>query len=274
MSEKSPPNLSAWVSENSPPHFCVCEWVRTHLLIFVCVCEWELTSRFECVCVSVSSPPDFSVWVSENSPPDLSVCVWVRENSPPHLCLWVRERTHLPSALPSNHTLDNLLANRILDGRTDRHTRFSAETLNPDTPKRIPITLSDTLTLRDTLTLSDTHYTEWYPLRTHPRRYPLHWVIFITDTPKRTPFTLNDTHYTEWYPLQTHPRGYPLHWMIPITLSDFSSHWQFSQPTQEFTHYTEGPCFPHKQTAHWVIPMTLRDIPDTEWYPLPWVSSQ
>jgi len=28
------------------------------------------------------------------------------------------------------------------------------KTLNPDTPKRIPITLSDTLTLRDT------HYTE------------------------------------------------------------------------------------------------------------------
>jgi hypothetical protein len=168
----------------------------------------------------------------------------VRENSPPHLCLWVRERTHLPSALPSNHMSDNLLANRILDGwtdgQTDGHTRFNAETLNLDTPKRIPITLSDTLTLRDTPTLSDTHYIEWYPLRTHPRGYPLHSVI---------PITLSD---------------------IDI-LSDFSSHWQFSQPTQEFTHYTEGPCFPHKQTGHWVIPITLRDTPDTEWYPLPWV---
>ncbi len=43
----------------------------------------------------------------------------------------------------------------------DGHTRFSAETLNPDTPKRIPITLSDTHyghTQEDTLTLSDTHY--------------------------------------------------------------------------------------------------------------------
>ncbi len=93
----------------------------------------------------------------------MNVCVWMSENSPSHLCLWVRERTHLPFALPSNHMLDNLLANRILDGRTD-----------PDTPKRIPITLSDTLTLKDTLTLSDTHYTEWYPLQTHPRGYPLH----------------------------------------------------------------------------------------------------
>jgi hypothetical protein len=44
--------------------------------------------------------------------------------------------------------------------------------------------------------------------------------------------------------------------MIPIKLSDtdtmseFSSHGQFSQPIQEFTHYTEGPCFLHKQTGH------------------------
>ncbi len=74
-------------------------------------------------------------------------------------------------------------------------------------------------------------------------------MIPITDTPKRIPITLSDTD----------------------TLSDFSSHWQFSQPTQEFSHYTEGPCFPHKQTGHWVIPMTLRDTLDTEWYPLPWV---
>jgi len=194
----------------------VCVWVRTHLLILVCVCEWKLTSRFECV-----SEWELTFWFE-------CVCVWVGENSPPHLCLWVRERTHLPSALPSNHTSDNLLANRILDGRTDiqtyEHTRFSAETLN--TPKRIPITLSDTLTLRDTLTLSDTHYTEWYPL---------HWVI---------PITLSDTHYyTEWYRypewfflsltvLTTHPRVYPLHWgtlfssQINRTLSD--------------THDTEG----------------------------------
>ncbi len=140
-------HLLIWVSEWVRNHLLIWvrEWVRTHLLILVCVCEWELTSRFQCVCVSVSSPPDFSVWVSENSPPDLSVCVWVRENWPPHLCLWVSERTHLPSALPSNHMSDNLLANRILDGQTDGHTRFSAETLNP----------------KPGHTQEDTHYTEW-----------------------------------------------------------------------------------------------------------------
>jgi hypothetical protein len=197
------------------------------------------------------------------------VCVWVRENSPPHLCLWVRERPHLPSALPSNHISDNLLINRILDGRTDGHTRFSAQTLNPDTPKRIPwqwgIPITDT-PKRIPITLCDTHYTERYPLWTHPRGYPLHCVIPITDTPKKIPITPSDTHYghtqedthyTDWYPLRTHPRGYP----YP----------EFSEPTQEFTHYTEGPYFPHKQTGHWVIPMTPRDTPDTEWYPLPWV---
>ncbi len=130
-----------------------------------------------------------------------------------------------------------------MDGQTDEHTRFSAETLNPDTPKKIPITLNDTLTLRDT------HYTEWYPLQTHPKEYPLHWMIPITDTPKWIPITLSDTG----------------------TLSDFSSHREFSQPTQEFTPYTEGPCFPHEQTGHGTIPMTLRETPDPEWYPLPWV---
>jgi hypothetical protein len=154
------------------------------------------------------------------------VCVWVRENSPPHLCLWVWERTHLPSALSSNHTSNNLLANRILDGWTD-----------PDTPKRIPITLSDTLTLRDTLTLNDTHYghtqkdthyTEWYPLWTHPRGYPLHWVIPIPwvsfplidrshNPPKSLPITLRDPIFLTNKP---DTKWYPLHWGIPLTLSD------------------------------------------------------
>ncbi len=63
----------------------------------------------------------------------------------------------------SFHNPPESLANRMLDGRTDRQTDThdlvqKPYTLNPDTPKRIPITLSDTLTLRDTLTLSDTHY--------------------------------------------------------------------------------------------------------------------
>jgi hypothetical protein len=134
----------------------------------------------------------------------MCVCVWVRENSPPHLCLWVRERTH-PSALPSNHTSDNLLANSILDGRTNGHTRFNAETLNPK-PEH---------------TQEDTHYTEWYQypkwfflaltvLTTHPRVYPLHWGTLFSSQTNRT---LSDTHDTE---------GYPWHWVIPITLSSSS----------------------------------------------------
>ncbi len=72
------------------------------------------------------------------------------------------------------------------------------------------------------------------------------------DTPKRIPITPSDTHYghtqedthyTEWYP-------YP----------------EFSEPIQEFTHYTEGPCFPHKQIGHWVIPLTLNDTHYPEFY--------
>ncbi len=43
------------------------------------------------------------------------------------------------------------------NGQTNEHTRFSAETLNPDTPKRIPITLSDT---HYEHTQEDTHYIE------------------------------------------------------------------------------------------------------------------
>jgi hypothetical protein len=124
--------------------------------------------------------------------------------------VWERELTSLPPFRPIT---------RRTNGRTDGHTRFSAETLNPDTPKRIPITLSDTLTLRET------HYTEWYPLRTHPRGYPLHWVIPIP-----------------WV-LRTHPRVHPLHWG---TL--FSSQ---TDRTLSDTHDTEGYLW------HWVIPNTL-----------------
>ncbi len=182
----------------------VCVWVRTHLLILMCVCEWEFTSRFQCV-----SEWELTFWFE-------CVCVWVGKNSPPHLCLWVRERTHLPSALPSNHTSDNLLTNRILDGRTDRqtdgHTRFSAETLNPK-PEH---------------TQEDTHYTEWYPLLHWV--IPIPWVIFpLTDSshnpPKSLPITLRDPVFltnkpdTEWY---------PWHWGIPLTLSD--THYPEFQP--------------------------------------------
>jgi hypothetical protein len=144
----------------------------------------------------------------------MCVCAWVRENSPSHLCLWVRERTHLPFAVLSNHTSDNLLTNRILDGWTD-----------PNTPKRIPITLSDTLTLRDTEWYPNI---EWYPLRTHPRGYPLHWVIPIpwvsfplTDSshnpPKSLPITLRDPVFLTNKP---DTKWYPLHSRIPLTLSD------------------------------------------------------
>jgi hypothetical protein len=84
-------HLLIWVSEWVKNHLLIWvrEWVRTHLLILVCVCEWELTSRFQCVCVSVSSPLDFNVWVSENSPPDLSVCVCVCEWERIHLLIFV-----------------------------------------------------------------------------------------------------------------------------------------------------------------------------------------
>jgi hypothetical protein len=103
----------------------------------------------------------------------------------------------------------------------------------------------------------------WYTTRTHPRGYPLHWVIPIMDTPKRIPITLSetltlsDTHYTEWYRypewlflspkvLTTHPRVYPLHWG---TL--FSSQ---TNQTLSDTHHTE-----------WFF-LTLSDTHHTEWF--------
>ncbi len=198
-------------------------------------CKWTWVSEWLCV---------LSVFVCEWERTHLLICVYE----------WERELTSLPPFRPIT---------RRTNGRTDGHTRFSAETLNPkprhtqedthytewypdiegypdtewyplhwvipitDTPKRIPITLSDTLTFRDTLTLSDTHYghtqedthyTEWYPhpewfflsltvLRTHPRVHPLHWGTLFSSQTNRT---LSDTHDTE---------GYPWHWVIPITLS-------------------------------------------------------
>jgi hypothetical protein len=127
-----------------------------------------------------------SVWVSENSPPDL---IWV--------CVCESERTHLPFALLFNQT-----SNKSSQSDERTHT----ETLNPDTPKKIPITLSDT---------PDTEwyrYPEWFflslrVLTTHPRVYPWHWRTLVSS---QTNWTLSDTHYTE---------GYPWHWVIPITLS-------------------------------------------------------
>jgi hypothetical protein len=96
-------------------------------------------------------------------------------------------------------------------------------------------------------------------------------MIPITDTPKKIPITLSDTHYRHTQKDTHYTEWYPSHWVIPTPWVIFSSHRQFSQPTLEFTHYTEGPCFPPKQTGHRVIPVTLRDTRDTEWYPLPWV---
>jgi hypothetical protein len=113
----------------------------------------------------------------------------VRRNSPPHLCLWVRERTHLPSTLSSNHTSNNFLGNRILDGQTNR--RMDTHT-NP----------------KPGHTQEDTHYTDWYPhpdwfflsqtvLTTHPRVHPLHQgTLFFPQTNR----TLSDTPNTEGYP--------------------------------------------------------------------------
>ncbi len=123
------------------------------------------------------------------------VCDWERTHLLICVYEWERELTSLPPFRPITRWTNP-------DRHMDRHTRFSAETLNPK---------------------------------------PGH--------------TQEDTHDTEWYPLRTHPRGYPITMSDTDTLSDFSSHWQFSQPTQEFTHYIEGPCFPHKQTGHWGIPL-------------------
>ncbi len=124
------------------------------------------------------------------------------------VCVSERELTSLPPFHPIKRRTN--LANRISDRRTDTHR-------NP----------------KPGHTQKDTHYTEWYPLRTHPRRYPFHWVIpwhwvifHLTKSshnpPKSLPMTPRDPGFltnkpnTEWY---------PLHWGIPLTLS--------------YTHYPE-----------------------------------
>jgi hypothetical protein len=122
-------------------------------------------------------------------------------------------------------------------------------------------------------TQEDTHYSEWYP---DTEGYPLHWVIPITDTPKRIPITLSDTltlsdtHYTEWYRypewlflspkvLTTHPRVYPLHWG---TL--FSSQ---TNQTLSDTHHTEWFFLTRSDTHHteWFF-LTRSDTHHTEWF--------
>ncbi len=84
-----------------------------------------------------------------------------------------------------------------------------------DTPKRIPITLSDTHYRH---TQEDTHLHRVIPWHWV---IPIPWVIFpLTESshnpPKSLPMTLRDLGFltnkpdTEWY---------PLHWGIPLTLS-------------------------------------------------------
>ncbi len=117
---------------------------------------------------------------------------WEWERTHLLICVyeWERELTSLPPFRPITRRT-NLLANRILDGRTDGHTRFSAETLNP----------------KPGHTQEDTHYTEWYRypewfflsltvLTTHPRVYPLHWGTLFSSQTNRT---LSDTHYPEFF---------------------------------------------------------------------------
>jgi hypothetical protein len=151
------------------------------------------------------------------------------------VCVSERELTSLSSFRPikCRTNLVNRISDERTDGRTDTHT-------NPK-PRH---------------TQENTHYTEWYPntewypLRTHPRGYPLHWVIHwylvifpLTESshnpPKSLPMTQRDSGFVtnkpdiEWYPLHgripltlsyTHylefqSIGYPWHWVIPITLS-------------------------------------------------------
>jgi hypothetical protein len=173
------------------------------------------------------------------------VCVWEWKRTHLLICVyeWERELT----SLPSNHTSDNLLANRILDERTDgsmdrwTHT-ISAETLNP----------------KPGHTQEDTHYTEWYP---DIEGYP-------------------ETHYTEWYPLRTHPRGYPLHWVIPIPWvlrthpRVYPSHWgtpvssQTNRPmTPRDTPDTEG--YP----SPWVSANRIPDGRTDGWKPLSFLAN-
>jgi hypothetical protein len=138
-------------------------------------CKWTWVSEWLCV---------LSVFVCEWQRTHLLICVYE----------WERELTSLPPFRPIT---------RRTNERTDGHTRFSAETLNPK-PRH---------------TQEDTHYTEWYPhpewfflsltvLRTHPRVHPLHWGTLFSSQTNRT---LSDTHDNE---------GYPWHWVIPMTLRD------------------------------------------------------
>jgi len=121
-----------------------------------------------------------------------------------------------------------------------------------DTPKRIPITLSDTLTL------SDTHYTEWYRypewlflspkvLTTHPRVYPLHWgTLFSSQTNQ----TLSDTHHTAWFFL---------------TLSD--THWTEFQPIGYRTDgRTHTDSFIYRDVPVYVITMYVSDVQRAAFY--------
>jgi hypothetical protein len=116
---------------------------------------------------------------------------------------------------------------------------------------------------------------EWYPLRTHRRGYPLHWVIFPliesfhnpskslpmtlrTLVSSRTNRTLSDTHYTE---------GYPWHWVIPITLS--SNQWDTGRTDRPITLRDTSKFQPIGYSWHWVIPITLSssqwDTGRTDW---------
>ncbi len=158
------------------------------------------------------------VWVKTHLPISVCVCEWERTHLLICVYEWERELTSLPPFRPIKRRTN--LTNRISDEWT--HT----QTLNPKPGH----TQEDTLTLNDTHyghTQDDTHYIEWYPLRTHPRGYPLHWVIPtpwvifpFTDSshnpPKSLPLTLRDPDFLTNKP---DTERYPWHWVIPITLS-------------------------------------------------------
>ncbi len=122
-----------------------------------------------------------------------------------------------------------------------------------DTPKRIPITLSDT---HYGHTQENTHYTEWYP-DTEWYRNPKWFFLSLRVLTTHSRVT-HDTENPGFLTNKTDIEWYPLHLGIPMTLS--------------YTHYPE-----FQPIGYWTdLPMTLRDLgfltnkPDTKWYPLHW----
>ncbi len=201
-------------------------------------------------------------WVTVNSPFHLSE--WVRN----HLLIWVREwvRTHL------------LIWVCVCEWELT--SRFQCVYVSENSPPDFNVCLSVSSPPDFSVWVSENSPPNlsvrvW--VREHSPPHLCLWVRERTHLPSALPSNQRQTDGHTRFSTETlnpkpeHTQDDTLTLSDTDTQSDFSFHWQFSQPTQEFTHYTKGPCFPHKQTGHRVILMTLRDTSDTKWYPLPWV---